>query len=299
MSFEIHPWKVIERGWNPEKMRLGESLTALGNGYMGMRGNFEEDYSGDTHRGTYLGGVWFPDKTRVGWWKNGYPAYFGKVINAVNLIGIHVVIDGELLDLNRCEIKDFTREVNMQTGILQRHVVLQTAKGELRIEAERFVSAAQKELVAIRYEVSPSWDAHIELTPYLDGNVRNLDANYEETFWDQLNGKASDQAAALLMKTKENPFGTPRFAVGAGMASECRALELTCRQTATGLCGSKYQGNVQAGAKAVLDKFAFVVTSRDHAEAALLDLALKGASDACKESYDSLCRQQHRRGLPF
>ncbi len=50
-------------------MRLSESMTSIGNGHMGMRGNFEERYSGDSHRGTYLAGVWFPDKTRVGWWK--------------------------------------------------------------------------------------------------------------------------------------------------------------------------------------------------------------------------------------
>ncbi len=68
MAYEIHPWKVIETGFEPDKMRLSESLTSTGNGYMGMRGNFEEDYSGDTHLGTYIGGVWFPDKTRVGWW---------------------------------------------------------------------------------------------------------------------------------------------------------------------------------------------------------------------------------------
>ena len=75
MSFEIHPWKVVETGLDKECMRLSESLTSTGNGYMGMRGNFEEDYTGDTHLGTYIGGVWFPDKTRVGWWKNGYPQY--------------------------------------------------------------------------------------------------------------------------------------------------------------------------------------------------------------------------------
>ena len=71
-------------------MRLSESMTSIGNGHMGMRGNFEERYSGDSHRGTYLAGVWFPDKTRVGWWKNGYPQYFGKVINAMNIISLRV-----------------------------------------------------------------------------------------------------------------------------------------------------------------------------------------------------------------
>ena len=89
-------------------MRLSESLTSTGNGYMGMRGNFEEDYTGDTHLGTYIGGVWFPDKTRVGWWKNGYPQYFGKVINAVRLNGIHVEVDGETLDLNTLRWRRFT-----------------------------------------------------------------------------------------------------------------------------------------------------------------------------------------------
>lgn len=117
MSFEIHPWKVVETGLDKERMRLSESLTSTGNGYMGMRGNFEEDYTGDTHLGTYIGGVWFPDKTRVGWWKNGYPLYFGKVINAVRLNGIHVEVDGETLDLNTAQVEAFYRELDMQNGL--------------------------------------------------------------------------------------------------------------------------------------------------------------------------------------
>ena len=50
----VHPWKVVEDGLDRERMRLRESLTSTGNGYMGMRGNFEEDYSGDTHLGLSL-----------------------------------------------------------------------------------------------------------------------------------------------------------------------------------------------------------------------------------------------------
>ena len=94
MGYEVHPWKVVEKGLEESGIRISESLTSIGNGYMGMRGNFEEDFSGDTHWGTYLAGVWFPDKTRVGWWKNGYPQYFGKAINAVRLMGIQVKVDG-------------------------------------------------------------------------------------------------------------------------------------------------------------------------------------------------------------
>ena len=117
MAYETHPWKVIESGFDAANMRLSESLTSIGNGYMGMRGNFEEDYSGDTHLGSYIGGVWFPDKTRVGWWKNGYPQYFGKAINSVRLNGIHVEINGQQLDLAKADVLEFRRELDMETGV--------------------------------------------------------------------------------------------------------------------------------------------------------------------------------------
>ena len=62
MTFIVHPWKIIQKGLDLHDIRLSESLMSVGNGYMGMRGNFEEDFSGDTHIGTYIGGVWFPIK---------------------------------------------------------------------------------------------------------------------------------------------------------------------------------------------------------------------------------------------
>jgi maltose phosphorylase len=57
---------------------------------MGQRANFEETYSGETFQGSYIAGIYYPDKTKVGWWKNGYPKYFAKVLNAPNWIGIDV-----------------------------------------------------------------------------------------------------------------------------------------------------------------------------------------------------------------
>lgn len=53
--FEIDPWKVVTHEFKPEEKRLQESMTSIGNEYMGMRGMFEETYSGDTHKGIYLG----------------------------------------------------------------------------------------------------------------------------------------------------------------------------------------------------------------------------------------------------
>lgn len=288
MSFEIHPWKVVETGLDKERMRLSESLTSTGNGYMGMRGNFEEDYTGDTHLGTYIGGVWFPDKTRVGWWKNGYPLYFGKVINAVRLNGIHVEADGETLDLNTAQVEAFYRELDMQNGLFLRRFTVRTAGGSVQVEAERFVSLAQKELLAVRYRLTPDYDAHVVMRPYLDANVRNLDSNYEETFWDMLEEEETEDALALLTKTKENPFGTPRFAVSAAMSCWADGLEMAGRRLDSGYVETRYEGDVAAGEDVVMEKYALCFTSRDYDEKVLSTLSLKAAARAREVGYDAL-----------
>ena len=82
----IDPWNIIEDSFNPDQNRISESLFSIGNGRMDQRGNFEEKYSGDSLQGTYMGGVYYPDKTKVGWWKNGYPEYFAKVLNKISKV---------------------------------------------------------------------------------------------------------------------------------------------------------------------------------------------------------------------
>ena len=104
---KINPWKIIEESFCPERMRASESIFSIGNGTMGGRANFEETYSGDTLQGNYIGGIYYPDKTRVGWWKNGYPEYFAKVLNSAFWPGINIVVNGTELDLNRITITDF------------------------------------------------------------------------------------------------------------------------------------------------------------------------------------------------
>jgi len=77
-----HPWKIIEDKFEQDLNPNSESLFSIGNGRLGQRANFEELYSGKSLQGSYVAGVYYPDKTRVGWWKNGYPEYFAKVLNA-------------------------------------------------------------------------------------------------------------------------------------------------------------------------------------------------------------------------
>ena len=285
MAFVIHPWKVMEKGLDRENIRFSESLTSIGNGYMGMRGNFEEDYSGNTHLGTYLAGVWFPDKTRVGWWKNGYPQYFGKAINAVRLNGIHVTVDGQPLDLNTAQVESFDHELDMRDGVVRRDFSVRTAKGLVTVHAERFVSLHQKELLAVRYALRADYAAEVEMRPYLDANVRNLDSNYDETFWTMLEEEETEDALCLLTKTKENPFGVERFAVAAAMSCWADGLELISRETRSGYVEAVYRGTLTPGEESSLEKMALCFTSRDVEERMLTTMAVKAAARAREVGY--------------
>ena len=144
-------WKIIEEGFDVSRVESSESIFSIGNGAMGQRANFEEDYSGQTLQGSYIGGVYYPDKTKVGWWKNGYPEYFAKVLNAPNWIGLHVKIENEILDLNKClEISNFRRELDMKNGILYRSfTALMKNKIEVMILSSRFLSMDDDEKARI------------------------------------------------------------------------------------------------------------------------------------------------------
>ena len=206
--YKIDEWKVIEKGFDPDMNKASESIFSLGNGRMGQRANFEETYSGDTFQGTYIAGIYYPDKTRVGWWKNGYPEYFAKVLNAPNWIGIKVIINKTELDLAKCKIDNFYRELNMKHGFLLRKFTAELPTGEkVEVEAKRFLSVDKDDIGAIKYQIKAlNFTGNIELIPFIDGDVKNRDSNYDEVFWDVLDKGAVEDFAFLRSKTRKSGF---------------------------------------------------------------------------------------------
>ncbi len=207
--FEVNPWKIIEEGFEKENVKSAESIFSIGNGNMGQRANFEEFYSGTTFQGSYIGGVYYPDKTKVGWWKNGYPEYFAKVPNAPSWLGIKVVIDDVELDLNTCEkVENFQRTLDMQKGIYTRECILTLSNNvKIKLKSERFLSMANNEIGAIKYSITPlNKKCVIDLTPYLDSYVKNEDANWEEIFWDTTKVIGSKNEGFILSHTLKTEF---------------------------------------------------------------------------------------------
>lgn len=292
--FEINPWKVITHTFNKEDKRLQESMTSTGNEYMGMRGMFEEKYSGDTHKGIYLGGVWFPDKTRVGWWKNGYPEYFGKVINAVDFVSVDVKLDGESVDLAKDEFSDFELALDMKSGILTRSYVVKRGEKKVRLNFERFVSVDMKELYADRITVEnlSSASVEVEIESAIDADVFNEDSNYDEKFWNVLSKKKDQTTGRLVAETIENNFGTPQFTTEMLMenVSDLDAKEPVETELKV---ANVFSGTLESGKKTVFEKRVVVLTSRDYETLEDLDAAgEKMSAKQAESSFDELKEAQ-------
>lgn len=260
--FEINPWNITSHNFPKEDMRLAESITSIGNDYMGMRGNFEEGYSGDSLSGTYLAGVWFPDKTRVGWWKNGYPEYFGKSLNAPSFIGIQILVDGEKVDLAKCDFSDYYQNLDMHQGLLTRSYIYH-GKSNIKFTFERFLSNKIQEAALIKVKAQVlKGSAKLEFISTLDGNVVNEDSNYEEHFWKPILEDEKEKCIQLI--TKENPFQVPQFTVLLKQSLRVNGEKVHGEvETKAGYLAEKVTTMLDAGEKYELEKDVIVITSRD------------------------------------
>ncbi len=201
-------WKITEEGFHKAYNRISESIFSLGNGRIGQRANFEENYSGDSLQGNYVAGVYYPDKTKVGWWKIGYPEFFAKVLNAPNWIGINIEIDNEVLDLNKCEIISFRRELDMKNALLNRefHAKLPSGK-EISVKIIRLISIIDQDCGAIKYTIKAlNFDGILKICPYLDADIKNEDANYDEKFWTEVEKDADPEFPFVTARTKKTEF---------------------------------------------------------------------------------------------
>jgi maltose phosphorylase len=292
-------WCIIEEGFDAKNHQASESIFSIGNGHMGQRANFEERYTGKTLQGSYVAGIYYPDKTRVGWWKNGYPEYFAKVLNSPNWIGIDVQFNQEYLDLAKCKVEEFKRVLNMKEGFLQRSFVATVQnKNLIKVDVTRFVSMHQPELGVIRYSITPmNFDGEISLLPYLDGDVKNEDSNYSEKFWNILEVGASEGEGWLVSQTKKLDFG-----VGFAMKYQLLKNNKPCILKPELIKGPKYAGNmlklnVKKGDTLTLLKYVAIVTSLDHPVSKLTEIAIEKARAAFDTGFDSLFNDHRAKWL--
>lgn len=289
-----YEWSIIEEGFNPENVEASESLFSIGNGAMGQRANFEEDYSGKTFQGSYIGGIYYPDKTRVGWWKNGYPEYFAKVLNAPNWIGSKIQVNNTELDLNTCKVSNFRRELNMKEGLLYRsfRAILKTGE-EIEVETKRFISLEYNEIGAIEYGVKAiNFSGEIIFSPYLDAGIVNEDSNYDEYFWEILKIVNAQNNGCILSKTLKTAFHVATamevsFTLNdkkVEVAQQTKVEEKSLHYT--------YKLPVSKGDTATIYKYGSCVSSLNYQKEDLIDAAFNNVKKAYNLGFSQLLESQ-------
>ena len=289
------PWKIISDQFDPQGHMRSEAIFSLGNGRMGQRANFEEDYSGPSLQGSYVAGVYYPDKTRVGWWKNGYPEYFAKVLNNVNWIGLRLHAGGTPVDLHAAKVGDFYQELNMREGILTRKYKAQLSN-EIQVEAQviRFLSIVEDRLGVLKYAFSIDRDAEVVLEPYLDFDVANHDSNYGEKFWEETERRNGSTKAAIQAKTRKLDF---QVAAAMRYDIEVDGHRLTLYPEmvdATKYVGNKVTLDLKAGQKVVVYKYAAIDSSLNVAPDRLLETVDEATSAARRKGFDALIQEQRQ-----
>jgi maltose phosphorylase len=290
-----HPWKIIEDKWRPEVNEVSESLCALGNGRMGQRANFEETYTGHTLKGTYVAGVYYPDKTKVGWWKNGYPEYFAKVLNAPSWIGIDIEIDGEMLDLAKCNVSEFYRELDMQTGVLTRKAKATTVAGKtVEIHSVRFCSIVDDECGAIKYTVKcVDFSGKLSVTPSIDADITNKDTNWDEKFWNEVTKLVKNNQCYVVAETKKTLF---HVATGMKFHLYINGVEneefVAFRRKRDKYAACTVDLNVKAGDEVTVVKYAAVLSSENHKKDAILKNCQEVIKNIEKKGFELALAQQ-------
>lgn len=176
--YPIDPWNITETSFNMADNYRNETTFALSNGYIGTRGTFEEayDFSVDEGlEGNFINGFYESGDIRYGEWNFGFPLKSQSLLNLPDLKGVKLFVDGELFDMRHGLVKDYSRCLHLKDGVLTRKLLWTSKNGrKVRLETRRFVSFTDKNLMCLRYEVTPlNFDGEIKLLSTLDADVEN------------------------------------------------------------------------------------------------------------------------------
>lgn len=176
--YPVEVWDITEQEFQKENNYRNETTFALSNGYIGTRGTFEEAYPFDIDtglEGNFVNGFYESEHIRYGEANFGSPLLSQSLLNLPNLKETRVLLDGELFSMKEGSVEEYKRTLHMKEGVLERTLVWTSPKGKkTKIRISRLVSFARKNIMVIRYEVTPlNYSGSIEFVSKLSADVEN------------------------------------------------------------------------------------------------------------------------------
>ena len=149
--FPVDPWRLIETAYSEDGVT--ETLFALGNGYLGLRGNHIEGRRAHEH-GTFINGLHETWSIRHAEQAYGFAEVGQTIVNAPDAKVMRIYVDDEPLSFDEASVRDYERVLDMRTGVLHRSLLWETPSGKrVRIRDERMVGFDERHLVVLRLEL--------------------------------------------------------------------------------------------------------------------------------------------------
>jgi len=303
-TYPLEDWRITETAFDAGSNLLDETLFALGNGYIGLRGTLEEGFSGSpkqTLEGTYLNGFYETEPIRYPETAYGLAKQNQFMLNVPNGKRIELFVGDERFDLLQGQVARYERTLDFRTGVLKRTVEWTSPQGKrVEVVVERLVCLQRKHVFAIRYQVTPlNFSGRIVLASSIDGRVKNLEAGDDPRVGSNLsapplqwvNAQQSDSGSQLVYRTRHSGF-TLVSAVEHALSGEAPFGVERVRSEDQQSLGHRYIVSAIEGQAVRLVKFGAYHTSRDHPEAELGARSKEALSQARADGFDALCREQ-------
>lgn len=152
--FPVDEWRLVESSYDLDDAGVTETLFAVGNGYLGLRGNHPEGRFAH-EQGTFINGFHETFPIRHAEQAYGFAEVGQAIVNAPDAKVMRVYVDDEPLSLDVADIREYERSLDMRDGVLRRHVRWMTPSGkDVVIDMERLVSFEEKHLAVMTIEVT-------------------------------------------------------------------------------------------------------------------------------------------------
>lgn len=289
-GLEFEGWNQTYNDYRGKEERLRETLTSVGNGYLGVRGAFEGSPCSSHHYpGTYIAGIF----NRVPSLVHGQTVYNNDFVNTPNWLPIEFRIGGgEFISPLKHKILSYRQNLNFRYGLMERDMVVQDNLGRITsINTSRFASMDDPHRCAIKFTLKPvNYTATVEFRCSIDGRVENKNvARYSELASDHLEHieTLSDKDIMLLhVRTNVSKYeivtGTKIRIISHGKAAD---IDRTIFND-TRFISETFKQNLNPSKGVTIEKLASIYTSLD----ANVSNPIKAAQLSLKseESFDSL-----------
>ncbi len=278
-TYPLEAWCIRETTFDTASHFLDETLFALGNGYIGLRGTHEEGYSGPSGTsldGTYLNGFYESEPIQYPEAAYGLAKTNQFMLNVPNAKGIELWLEDERFDLLQGSVQQYERVLDLRTGVLSRTLAWTSPQGRrIALRSRRMVCFENKHLFAIEYQVTPlNFGGALKLVSQLNGAVQNLEAGDDPRVGSAISGQSLHMVgheqnvgfAALVQRTHNSGFmlvsATETELAGAEASLTIAQVEQRLTQS--------YALQAQPGQAITLTKFGSYFSSRDYAESELM-----------------------------